>query len=212
MFGFDTFSDHGTFWILAINTLLHELGLPVPLVPLALFAGARAESGSLDLLILVLAILAGTVIGNSVWFAAGRLRGVGALGFLCRMSLSSDTCVARTQRAWIRWGGMLLIIGRFLPVVSLLAPPLAGALGMSWNRFLVLTSAGTALYALALVGTGMLLRTQIELVIRAVDGQSWHALIAFLAVISIYIVWRGWWHRRATRRSALLVSEQDRSN
>ena len=212
MFGFHTLSDHATFWMLAINTLLHELGIPVPLVPMALIAGARAESGGLDLLILVLAILAGTVIGNSVWFAAGRLRGVGALRFLCRMSLSSDICVARTQRAWMQWGGMLLIIGRFLPVVSLLAPPLAGALGMSWNRFLVLTSAGTALYALALVGTGMLLRTQIELVIRAVDGLGWQALIALLAVFSIYIGWRAWWHRRAIRRSTRLVSEHDRSN
>jgi len=54
--------------------------------------------------------------------------------------------------------------------VSLVAPPLAGALGMSWKRFLVLTSAGAALYGLAPVGAGILLRTQIEWVMQALEG------------------------------------------
>jgi len=196
MFDLGAPTDRDTFWILAINTLLHELGLPVPMVPVALLAGARATSGMLDPLIQIVAILVGTVLGNSVWFAIGRRNGFGALKLLCRVSLSPDKCVSRTESAWGRWGPSSIVVGRFVPAISLVAPPMAGALGMSWTRFLVLTSAGAALYGLALVGTGMLLRPQIEFVVQALDGHVWHALATFSALIVISVAWRVWWQRR----------------
>jgi len=191
-------TDADTLWVLAINTVLHELGLPVPMVPVALLAGARATSGMLDPLIQVFTILIGTVLGNSVWFAAGRRKGFEALKLICRVSLSPDACVTRTENAWGRWGWSSLVVGRFLPGVSLVAPPLAGALGMSWKRFLVLTSAGAALYGLALVAVGVLLRSQIEWVISALEGFGWHIFATFIALIAIYIAWRAWQrYRRA---------------
>ena len=193
-------TDADTLWVLAINTVFHELGLPVPMVPVALLAGARATSGMLDPLIQIFTILIGTVLGNSVWFAAGRRKGFEALKLICRVSLSPDACVTRTENAWGRWGWSSLVVGRFLPGVSLVAPPLAGALGMSWKRFLVLTSAGAALYGLALVGAGILLRTQIEWVMQALEGLGWHALGALLAVVAMYAGWRIWRRCREARR------------
>ena len=193
-------TDAHTLWFLALNTVLHELGLPVPLVPVALVAGARATAGMLDPLTQIFTILIGTVLGNSVWFAAGRRKGFEALKLICRVSLSPDACVTRTENAWGRWGWSSLVVGRFLPGVSLVAPPLAGALGMSWKRFLVLTSAGAALYGLALVGAGILLRTQIEWVMQALEGLGWHALGALLAVVAMYAGWRIWRRCREARR------------
>ena len=189
-------TDAHTLWFLAINTVLHELGLPVPLVPVALVAGARATAGMLDPLTQIFTILIGTVLGNSVWFAAGRRKGFEALKLICRVSLSPDVCVARTENAWDRWGWSALVVGRFLPGVSLVGPPLAGALGMSWKRFLVLTSAGAALYGLALVTVGVLLRSQIEWMVNALEGFGWHMFVAFIALIVIYVAWRAWWRCR----------------
>jgi uncharacterized protein (DUF1330 family) len=133
-----------SFWILAVNTLLHELGLPLPVMPTAFVMGARGVHGAGDLLLLIAAVAAGMLIGNSVWFAAGRHYGAGVLKFLCRFSLTADTCVSRTEQVFGRWGWSSLVVGRFVPGVSLVAPPLAGALGMSWGKFLALTTAGAA--------------------------------------------------------------------
>jgi membrane protein DedA with SNARE-associated domain len=194
------FDDQLALWILIVNVLLHELGVPVPMLPVALVAGARAGSGAIDPLLLVLAILATTLIGNSVWFAAGRRNGAGALTLLCRVSLSPDTCVARTEKAFGRWGGLSLVMGRFLPGVSLIAPPLAGALGMSWGRFLILTSASAVLYGLVLVGAGMLFHAQIESVMRELAGFGWwHALAALFAATVTYVAWRGLRRRHVPR-------------
>jgi membrane protein DedA with SNARE-associated domain/rhodanese-related sulfurtransferase len=187
-----------SFWILAGNTLLHELGLPLPVMPTAFVLAARGISGAGDLLLLIAAIVAGMLIGNSVWFAAGRRYGAGVLKFLCRFSLTADTCVSRTERVFGRWGWSSLVVGRFVPGVSLVAPPLAGALGMTWVKFLALATAGAALYGLVVLGTGILLRNQIDWVLRELQSLGWQTFAAVIVTLAMYIAWR-WWHRRVAR-------------
>ena len=187
-----------SFWILVANTLLHELGVPVPLLPTALVLGARGMHTARDLLILVAAIAAGMLIGNSVWFAAGRRYGAGVLKFLCRFSLTADTCVSRAEKAFGRWGWSSLVVGRFLLGVSLVAPPLAGALGMTWSKFLALTATGAALYGLVVLGAGMLLRSQIDIALQELQRFGWPTIVALILAFVVYIAWR-WWRRRVAR-------------
>lgn len=191
--------DRDAFWILAANTLLHELGVPVPLMPTALVIGAQAAKGGIDPLLSLGAIVAATLIGNAAWFAAGRRYGAGVLKLLCRFSLTADTCVARTESAFGRWGWSSLVVGRFLPGVSLVAPPLAGALGMSWGKFLVLTAAGAAVYGLVLLGAGMLLHAQIESTLRLLEEFGWYTLAGLAAALALYVGWR--WRRRRMART-----------
>src|SRR5437773_9955976 len=88
--------------IVFINALLHELAVPIPLTPTVLVAGA-ASPEAVAFASLVIAVVAGSVIGNAVWFAAGRRFGATVLGRLCRFSLSPDTCVARSADGFGRW-------------------------------------------------------------------------------------------------------------
>ena len=188
-------NDQNVYWILWLNTLLHELGVPLPMTPTALVAGARAVTTTVDPLLLILVIVVAMTIGNAVWFAAGRRYGSAVLKLLCRMSISPDTCVARTEGTFGRWGWSALVIGRFLPGVTLVAPPLAGALGMAWSKFLVLTIAGSALFGLVVVGAGMLLYAQIDALIGLLTSFGWEAVGIVAALLALYIAWR-WWRRR----------------
>jgi len=188
-------NEQNVYWILWLNTLLHELGVPVPMTPTALVAGARAVTGSVSPLMLILMIVAGMVIGNAAWFAAGRRYGSAVLKLLCRVSISPDTCVARTEGTFGRWGWSALVIGRFLPGVTLVAPPLAGALGMKWSKFLALTVAGSALYGAVVVGAGMLLSEQIDMVLQQLVIFGWEAVGILGVLLLLYIGWR-WWRRR----------------
>src|SRR5882672_10500915 len=153
--------------IVFLNSLLHELGIPIPLTPTVLLAGAAA-SDVLAWVALVAAIVAGTLIGNSIWFAAGRRFGPAVLKGLCRFSLSADSCVGRTGRTFERWGGASFLVGRFIPGVSLFAPPVAGALGMKWSRLLWLTSIGALFWAAVVVLAGAVLQDSIASVVGAV--------------------------------------------
>ena len=194
------FAGQHAFWILALNTLLHELGVPLPMMPTALLAGARVASGAIDPLLLVVAIVAASLVGNGLWFAAGRRYGTGVLKPLCRFSLSAGPCVSPTHPAFRRWGWSLLVIGRFVPGISLVAPPLAGAVGMSWTEFLVATAAGAGLYGLVVIGAGMLFADQIESVLRQTQGFGWAVAVGAMAGLVLYAGWR-LWRRVAWTRS-----------
>jgi len=153
-------------WLVALNTLLHEIGLPVPLTPVVLVAGAGSIAGAADPVAVIAAVVAGTLAGNSIWFAAGRRYGSGVLKLLCRLSLSPHACQTRTEDSFRRWGGSSLVVGRFIPGVALVAPPLAGALGMSWSKFIALSAAGAALWALLVVAAGMVLHEHLEAAVQ----------------------------------------------
>jgi rhodanese-related sulfurtransferase len=106
--------------------------------------------------------------------------------------------VSSAERTFGRWGWSALVIGRFIPGVSLIAPPLAGALGMSWAKFLALSAAGAALLGLVMLGAGSLLRNQIASVLRELQHLGWPALAVVVLALAVYIASR-WWRRRVSR-------------
>jgi membrane protein DedA with SNARE-associated domain/rhodanese-related sulfurtransferase len=188
------FRERDALLIVAVNALLHEIGAPVPLLPTVMLAGAGASV--IDVLPIVGAVVAGTLIGNAVWFAAGRRYGSRVLKLLCRLSLSQDSCVGRTEDSFGRWGASSLVIGRFVPGVSLVAPPVAGALGMSWVRFLALSAVGSAIWGLSVVVVAMLLRDHIDAALHALAALGWKTASAVGALVVLYAGWR-WWRRRS---------------
>ena len=75
------------------NVLALSLGLPVPAMPTLVLVGAGLQPEAMWLPLLgVLAVsVAASLIGDSVWFYAGRRYGNRTLQSLCRLSLSRDT-------------------------------------------------------------------------------------------------------------------------
>jgi membrane protein DedA with SNARE-associated domain/rhodanese-related sulfurtransferase len=190
------FSEASLAWLVAANTFVHEAGIPLPMMPTVLLAGARADAGQANALLLVMIVSAATLAGNAVWYVAGRLFGGRVLKMLCRVSLSPDTCVGRTETAFTRWGSWSLVVGHFVPGVSLVAPPLAGALGMSWWTFTALTALGGAFYGAVVIGAGMLLGSAI-LELTDFLSQNGERSVAFVLVaIAGYVAWK-WWRRRS---------------
>jgi membrane protein DedA with SNARE-associated domain/rhodanese-related sulfurtransferase len=189
-------SDASLAWLLAANTFVHEAGIPVPMMPTVLFAGARAGAGEANALVLVMLVSAATLAGNAVWYVAGRLFGGRVLKMLCRVSLSPDTCVGRTETAFTRWGSWSLVVGHFIPGVSLVAPPLAGALGMSWWTFTALTVLGGTFYGAVVVGAGMLLGSAILELTDFLSQNGERAAAFVLVAVGGYVAWK-WWRRRS---------------
>jgi len=153
--------DSDYFWILSLNALLHELGIPLPLTPAALAAGAAAMMHGVSPLPVLAAVVIASLAGNAAWYYAGRRYGSRVLAIACRASLSRSGCVTRAESAFRRWGVFSLLLGRFMPGVSLVAPPLAGALGMPLPKFVALSVTGATLWSTAVVGTGMLFAEEI---------------------------------------------------
>ena len=199
------FAEWGALIVL-VNTLLHEAGVPVPLSPTVIVAGAM-DSTAAGITVTVLAVVVGSVAGNSIWFYLGRRSGSSVLRTLCKLSLSPDTCVAKTSNAFDRWGPALLAVGRFIPGVSLVAPPMAGMSGMSWPRFLWLTAAGAALWGAVMALAGGAFEAAITRSFKWIAGIRVGPWEIVLLIVAGYVAWR--LVRRHARRQLKNVPRLD---
>lgn len=178
-----------------LNVFLNQLGLPVPAVPTLIVAGAIAAIGQLSLAGLFLASVAACLIADCGWYLVGQIYGMRVLKTLCKISLEPDSCVNQTQTRFEHWGVNSLIIAKFVPGLSTIAPPLAGAMRIGWLRFIFLSVLGAALWVGAWLVAGMLFRAQIERLLVNLDHIGGMFLIGALALLGGYIAFK-WWERR----------------
>lgn len=196
----DLFSRHGLIAV-AVAVLLHQLGAPLPSTPLLLLLGAESASRDGFALRACAAITVAAMVANTLWFWAGRRLGRRVLAALCVISISPDSCVRQNEVSFARRGVLTLLIAKFVPGLSMLAPPLAGALGMSAARFLAWNLLGSVVWAAAGLAAGRVFHAQIDALLRELSRLGSAAIVLCAAVIAVYLAWRLW--RRAVVRREL---------
>ena len=180
-------------------TLATRLGAPVPAVPFLVVAGGLTVGGQLSFVAVVLAAVLGNILGDGVWFLAGRRWGYRVMRLLCRISLSPDSCVRRSESILGRWGGWSLIAAKFVPGVSVVAPPMAGALGMSNLRFLAYETVAALIWTLLCLFVGRIFHAAIQDVLAVISDIGLGALAIGVLALAAFIGWR-WRQRRLAQR------------
>jgi membrane protein DedA with SNARE-associated domain/rhodanese-related sulfurtransferase len=180
-------------------TLATRLGAPVPAVPFLVVAGGLTVGGQLSFVAVVLAAVLGNILGDGVWFLAGRRWGYRVMRLLCRISLSPDSCVRRSESILGRWGGWSLIAAKFVPGVSVVAPPMAGALGMSNLRFLAYETVAALIWTLLCLFVGRIFHAAINDVLAVISNIGLGALAIGVLALAAFIGWR-WRQRRLAQQ------------
>lgn len=134
--------------------LLEQLGLPLPATPVLLAAGALSVTEHMHFGLAFLSALAACLVADIGWFLLGKRYGHHILRLLCRFSLESSTCVRRTHESFGRRGAWTLLFAKFVPGLSIVAPPVAGQTGMRFRRFLLFDTIGASLWSGALLLSG----------------------------------------------------------
>jgi len=186
-------SEYGLAIVFA-NVFVEQMGLPVPALPTLVVAGAFAIGGKLSIVGLFVVALAACLMADVTWYLAGRHFGNRVMRLLCGISLTPDSCVSETQSKFERWGLNALLIAKFVPGISLLAPPLAGAAGIGWVPFLAFNTMGAALWVAAGICGGMLLGPQIESLLDYGARYGTQAVIGLALIVLGYIGYK-WWER-----------------
>src|ERR1700682_5567891 len=198
----DLVAHYGPVLVFA-NVLAASLGLPLPAMPTLVLFGAMAalnpaSIGSQLVPVLVLSVFA-TLIGDSAWFLAGRLYGGNTLKILCRLSLSRDTCVKKTERFFGHWGVRVLAVAKFVPGLSIVSVPMAGAMGAPYRTFLAYDTIGAALWAGCGLVVGVLFSQQIDMLFVGANRLGRNTAIVVAALLLLYAAYR-WTRRRALLR------------
>src|ERR1700674_3075421 len=177
------------------NVLLERIGLPLPAMPTLIVAGAMGADGMTSAFAIFGVAFVAASIGDVIWYVAGRLYGHRVMKLLCRMSLSPDSCVRQTEFRFERWGRLTLVVAKFVPGLSTVARPLAGAMRVSWWSFLFLDGLGTALWAGAAIGAGLVFHAEINQLILGLQDLGTIAIAVIGVLLAAYIAIK-WWQRR----------------
>ena len=193
-----------------VNVLVEQAGAPVPAMPTLVVAGAVAASGDLSLAAILVVALVACLLGDLPWYWAGRHFGGAVMRTLCRISLSPDSCVRNSEMQFERWGRRMLVVAKFVPGLSTVAPPLVGAMGLPLHLFLLLDGLASLLWAGVPVALGYVFAAQIDSLLAALANAGTLALELVLGLFALYIVGK-WWRRRslliALRMARITVQE-----
>ena len=178
-------SSYG-YWAVFVIVALESAGVPLPgetiLVGSAIYAG---ESHNMRVEGIVAAGAAGAIFGDNVGFWLGREFGSRLIERYGK-TIGLD---ARKQKLgqylFMRWGGAIVVVGRFVALLRALAAILAGVNRMDPLRFFTFNAAGSIIWASAFGVGGYLFGASIH---RIAGPIGWLALAC--AVIGGFIFWR----------------------
>ena len=193
--------------IVFLNVLAAQIGLPLPVLPTLVVAGAVAADGGLPLGPLFALAVCACFIADCGWYAVGQVYGIRVLKLLCRISLEPDSCVSQTQTRFERWGINSLIIAKFIPGLAIIAPPLAGAMRIGWLRYLWLSVAGSILWVGSALCAGILFKSQIAVLMAHLGRIGGAAAVGLGAAIAIYVGYK--WRERTRFYESLRMARID---
>jgi membrane protein DedA with SNARE-associated domain len=167
--------------------VIQQVVPPIPGEPLLLGVGALAGNGRFSLWLVVLFALAGSVVGDFIWYEIGRRGRHRIFKWLCRVSIEPDACVRRAQDTLARRGASALLIGKVVPAFNGIAQPLAGALGMSRLRFLIADLLGGILWVGLYIGLGYAFRDQLATAALLANRLGGWAIVIIVGVLGLYL-------------------------
>jgi len=153
-------SQYGAWlYLLLFFVIFAETGLVVfPVLPgdsILFIAGTVVALADLNVHVLVFVLAAAAILGDSVNYAVGHFIGPKVFERPESRWLRKDH-LRLTQAFYERFGGITIVIGRFVPVIRTFAPFLAGVAGMPYSRFLPYNVVGGAMWISSLVYAGYL--------------------------------------------------------
>ena len=185
--------------VLFAMVFVEQAGLPLPSAPWLLAGGALIGIGKMNWLAALVAASLGSLFADMIWFYVGRYYGDRVLRLLCRISLEPDTCVRRTQSIFANNGLRGIVIAKFIPGLSTMAPPMAGSGGMRARRFVLYDGLGSLLYCGCFILVGALFSRQLAQVLKALGSLGFGALAVVGGLFALYIGYKFYQRRRLLR-------------
>ncbi|HEX4843908.1 MAG TPA: VTT domain-containing protein [Limnobacter sp.] len=172
-----------------VNVLLQQLGAPVPAVPTLIVSAGLSGSLPGVLLLGVLAMFA-SLIADWAWYVAGRFYGYKVLAGLCRLSLNPESCVSQTENKFRLWGPWSLVVAKFIPGFSTVAPPIAGAVRMPVWQFTLASALGAFVWAMAALLTGWLFQDEVQWVLQEMQKNLFSFLVLAGLLVGAWLLWK----------------------
>ena len=192
--------------------MLESAGIPLPgetvLIGAAVYAGSHHM---LDIRLIIATAAAGAIVGDNIGYWVGLKLGRKAVlrwGHLIGLDRRK---LDLGEYLFLRHGGKIVFLGRFVAVLRVFAAVLAGVNRFPLLQFLLFNALGGITWAVAFGTGGYLLG---HAFVRVAGPFGWLAFAA--AVIALFVIWRYYKHheeqllRDAERELALVRQRHPR--
>jgi len=172
----------GLFLLLVAETIFP----PIPSEVVLPLAGFLAGRGYLDVRLAIVIATLGSYTAATLLYAVGRFGGRSALLRFGTWLRLDPVTVASADRWFLRWGSLVVLGGRLVPVARSVVSVPAGTFRMPFWRFSVLTIVGSGAWNTALIGSGWLLGENWELVAAWVHRYT--TVVVVLAALGLAVL------------------------
>jgi len=155
------FVEHYDTWVYALLFLIVfvETGVVVmPFLPgdsLLFVAGTLAGAGLMDVPLSMLVLLVAAISGDQCNYLIGRWFGPKVFAWPDSVWFSKKG-FDKAHAFYERYGGITIILARFMPFIRTFAPFVAGVAAMNRARFTLYNVIGACIWVVGLVGAGSL--------------------------------------------------------
>ncbi len=189
--------------VVFVAFLVEAAGVPFPSRILLLVAATLADEPR-QLVGIVAAGAAGSLIGDHVPYLAGALHGPRILKLYCRITLGSAECVDKTVGYFQRFGAAAILLSRFSTSVRLFASALSGCGHITYGKFITCDAVGTLVYMVIWVTVGYLVGDRAAALLNRYGSARLLLLLGPLALGAV-VAYRLWRRRRYGAASAAVV-------
>lgn len=180
-------------WVYALLFVIVfvETGVVVmPFLPgdsLLFIVGALCGSGMMDYPLAVGVLLAAAVLGDQCNYSIGRYLGPKVFQWE-NSRWFNRKAFDQAHNFYERYGGITVVMARFMPFIRTFAPFVAGVAHMGRGKFTLFNVGGALLWVLGITATGYFFGN-LALVKQHLDKIIW-GLILIPGLIAIYGAWR----------------------
>jgi membrane protein DedA with SNARE-associated domain/rhodanese-related sulfurtransferase len=183
---------HYAYAIIFLWILAEQLGMPVPSIPVLLTAGSLTATHKLSLFLVLISVLAGCFVSDSLWYFLGRRFGRSVIRLLCRLSFETSTCVRKTENYFTEHGPQALLVAKFVPGLGSMAAPIAGQTSMPYSTFLAYDMTGALIWGTTITLAGRFFGDFLRLHPKALSWTGHFAGVLFVLAVLGFLLYRVW--------------------
>jgi membrane protein DedA with SNARE-associated domain len=185
--------DHYGYWAVALLLLLENIGVPVVPGEFAMIVGAIfAATGRAGLNIVVVGIvsLVASFAGAEIGYLIGRFAGRELILRYGRYVFLKGHHLDRAQSTVDRYGGVVVIIARFIVGLREANGIIAGITQMRWLTFTIYNAIGACAWVGTWVSIGYIAGDHIDTIYSVFNRVAIYLLVAVAVLVIGYVAWR----------------------
>lgn len=183
--------DHYGVWAIGLLLLLENIGVPVVPGEFAMIAGAiYAGAGQLNVVEVGVVAVVASVLGATIGYLIGRLGGRALVLRYGRYVFIKEHHLERAERIVDRYGGVVVVVARFIVGLRELNGIICGVTGMRPVTFTTFNIIGAVAWVTTWVSLGYLAGDHIEAIYTDISRYALYVVVGAVVLLAAWITLR----------------------